>query len=95
MPTFQPYQRLTTETKPTCIAQLSGVAALTVAVGVSRVRDLAAAMLAAQAAAGVEQLPLLVAQGAVITLGAFAVIRLADRGDALSMDTPGKEQDAV
>lgn len=43
-------------------------------------------MFAGQASAGVEQLPLLVTQGAAVTLLTLAAIRLSVQWDALSMD---------
>lgn len=60
------------------------------AISVARVRDLAAAMFAGQTPTGVEQLPLLVAQGAAVTLVALAAVRLVVEWDAFSVDTPGK-----
>lgn len=76
--------------KQTCVAEVSGVAALTVAISVARVRDLAAAVFAGQTPAGVEQLPLLVAQGTAVTLVTLAAVRLMVEWDTFSVDTPGK-----
>lgn len=64
------------------------------AVGVARVRDLAAAVLAGKTPAGVEQLPLLVAQGTAVALVALAAVRLVVEWDAFAVNTPGEtEQD--
>ena len=48
-------------------------------------------MFAGQASAGVEQLALLVAQGAAVTLGTLAAVRLGVQRDALSMDAPERD----
>lgn len=61
-------------------------------VGVPRVRDLAAAVFAGQASAGVEELALLVTQGPAVTLHTLAAVRLSVQWDALSMDAPGKRR---
>lgn len=76
--------------KQTCVAEVPGVAAFAVAISVARVGDLAAAMFAGQTPTGVEQLPLLVAQGAAVTLVALAAVRLMVEWDTFSVDTPGK-----
>lgn len=83
------------ERKPTGVAELPSVAALTVTKGIASVRDLAATVFARQTTAGVEQLPLLVAQGAAVALVALAAIRLAVQWDASSMDTPNERQDTL
>lgn len=60
------------------------------AISVARVGDLAAAMFAGQTPAGVEQLPLLVAQGAAVTFVALAAVRLMVEWDTFPVNTPGK-----
>ena len=59
------------------------------AVRVARLGDLTASVFAGEAVAGVEQLPLLVAQGAAVTVLALAPVGLAVQRDALPVDTPG------
>lgn len=71
----------------TCVTECPCVATFAVTVGVSCVGDLAAAMFAVQTAAGVEQLPLLVAQRTAVALGTIAAVRFVVQRDASAMDT--------
>lgn len=72
----------------TSVTQFSSVAALTVAEGVASVGDLTAAMFALQPLAGVEELPLLVAQGTTVALLAIAAVGLRIQRNTLPMNTP-------
>lgn len=76
----------------TLVAELAAVAHLTVAVGLSAVRDLAVAVFALQFSAWVEELLLLVTQGSMKTLLAFTTVRLHVHWNTPSMDTPVQSQ---
>lgn len=76
----------------TCVTEIPSVATFTVTISISSVRDLATAVLAGQTPAGVEQLPLLVAQGAAVTFIALAAVRLRVKWDTFSVDAPVNTQ---
>lgn len=76
--------------EPTCVTEIPSVATFTVTISISSVRDLATAVFAGQTTAGVEQFPLLIAQGAAVTLITLAAVRLMVKRDTFAVDTPGK-----
>lgn len=68
------------------ITEISRVSALAVTVSVPPVRYLTPAVFAGQTMTGVKQLPLLVTQGAVVTIHTLTVVRLLVERNTLSMN---------